>query len=133
MNVAQRSCIRFPLVIYLSLALCLIGAIPTPAAAMWLSPESPGSARRADLDRIRTVLENRLVAQRLSDLGLSATQVSERMSDLSDEEVHQIATRLDALTPGGDTALGVIIALLVIAILVIVVIQLSGHKVVITK
>ena len=133
MNEIRRSLFRFPLVVYLSLATCLIGALPSSAAAMWLAPNPIANERHADLLRIRTALENKLVAQRLSDLGLTPGQVSERMSNLSDSQVHALAARLDSLIPGGDAALGIVIALLIIDILVVVLIQLSGHKVIITK
>ena len=133
MNVVRKSLLRFPLAVYLSLAVCLIGAFPSDGAAMWLAPHSAVPAREADLTRIRAVLENRLVSRRLEDLGLTPPQVAERMSDLSDAQVHALAARLDTMIPGGDATLGVVIALLIIAILVVVLIQLSGHKVIITK
>ena len=129
----RRSLLRFPLVVYLSLAVCLIGALPSPSAAMWISPSAPAADRAADEARIRATLENKLVAQRLSDLGLTPTQVNERLSGLSDTQVHQLASRLDTLVPGGDATLGIVIALLIIAVLVVVLIQLSGHKILITK
>ncbi|MBI4687786.1 MAG: hypothetical protein HY756_08415, partial [Nitrospirae bacterium] len=55
-----------------------------------------------------------------------------RISQLSDQQVHQLALNLDEIK-AGDDGLGIIIALLVIAILVVLLIQLTGHKVVITK
>ncbi len=129
----RKSLLRFPLVVYLSLAVCLIGALPAPSAAMWISPAAALPDRQADLARIRGGLENKLVSQRLADLGLTPSQVNERLSTLSDTQVHELASRLDTLIPGGDATLGIVIALLIIAILVVVLIQLSGHKVLITK
>jgi hypothetical protein len=40
---------------------------------------------------------------------------------------------MDSLQPGGDSGLGLIIALLVIAILVVVLLQVSGHRVIVTR
>jgi type II secretory pathway component PulF len=59
--------------------------------------------------------------------------VSARVAQMSDAQIHQAVTQLDSLQPGGDSGLGVIIGLLVIAILVVVLLQLTGHRVVITK
>jgi hypothetical protein len=78
-------------------------------------------------------LESRLVSQRLSDLGFSQGEISSRLNQLSDEQIHYFASHLESLQTGGDAGLGIIIALLVIAILVVVLLQLSGHKVIITK
>jgi hypothetical protein len=47
--------------------------------------------------------------------------------------MHNLALQIDEIKAGGDSGLGIVIALLVIAILVVLLIQLTGHKVVITK
>jgi hypothetical protein len=49
---------------------------------------------------------------------------------MTDAQIHQLATNLDEVRVGGD-GLGVVIALLVIAILVVVLLQLTGHKVIV--
>ena len=68
-----------------------------------------------------------MIKQRLEDFGLTTDEINARLSKLSDAQVHEMATNLDALIPGGD-GLGIIIALLVIAILVVILIYLLGHK-----
>jgi hypothetical protein len=73
------------------------------------------------------------VGERLVQLGLTAEEVQQRLSSLTDQQVHQIALQLDELRIGQTDALGVIIALLVIAILVIVILKLTGHRVLVTK
>src|SRR5262249_996945 len=80
---------------------------------------------------IQRALETKIVEQRLRDWGLTPDEVGARLSQLSDEQVHQLATRLDALMPGGE--LGLIILLLVIAIIVVLVLYLTGHRVVVEK
>ncbi|MGB9714827.1 MAG: hypothetical protein ACPL1G_00215 [Thermodesulfovibrionales bacterium] len=52
---------------------------------------------------------------------------------IAEIQIHNIALNIDKLRLGGDccNGLGVIIALLVIAILVVLLIQLTGHKVII--
>ena len=80
------------------------------------------------MEKIRVILENKLVGQRLHDLGYTADEVMTRLSQMSDSQVHSFAQKLDDLKVGGD-GLGVVIALLVIVVLVLVILQLTGHKV----
>ena len=89
--------------------------------------------RTADIEKIQNVLETKAVRERLKQFGLSHEEIAERLSQLSDEQIHQIALQLDDLRVGQDSGLGVIIAVLVIVILVIVILQLTGHKIIVTK
>jgi hypothetical protein len=98
----------------------------TPSETLMLSP----STRAADVEKIQAALELKLVQQRLQDLGFSTDEITARLSQLTDEQIHSIAARLDDLKVGGD-GLGIVIAILVIIVLVIVIIQLTGHKVVV--
>ncbi|HET6465792.1 MAG TPA: PA2779 family protein [Nitrospiria bacterium] len=91
-----------------------------------------GPDREGSMKRIQSILESRLIVQRLADFGLTPAEITSRLNQLSDQQVHEIATQLDALQPGGD-ALGTVVVLLVIAILVVVLLQLTGHKIIITK
>ena len=96
------------------------------------APEAVSDSNRVtDLQTIQRILETKIVQQRLQDWGLTANEVEARLSQLSDEQLHQMATQLDALIPAGE--LGLIILLLVIAIIVVLVLYLTGHKVVVEK
>jgi hypothetical protein len=115
-----------------------MGIRPPAAIAMVapaLSPvaESPsGSHRLEDLQKIQRVLESKVVRQRLIDLGLTPEEVNAKLVGLSDEQFHQFATMIDAIIPAGD-GLGIVIALLVIAILAVILVYLLNHRIVITK
>lgn len=119
---------------YLVVSMFIIGIAPRleagfiPSEALNLSPTD----RNADLEKIQVVLEHRLVKQRLQDLGFSDEEIRSRLSQLSDEQIHNLAKQIDNLTVGKD-GLGVIIGLLIIAILIVILLQLMGHKVIITK
>ena len=119
---------------YLIVAMFIIGITPRVDAAF--APSQliglDTSVRTGDIEKIRTALEHKLVQQRLKDLGYTAEEISTRLTDLTDQELHTIASKLDNLTVGGD-ALGFVIAILVIIILVIVILQLTGRKVTVTK
>ena len=115
-----------------------IGLHPPETTAM-LSPalpaaaESPsGSHRMADLQKIQTVLESKIVRQRLEDFGLSQEEINARLAGLSDAQLHQFATDIDAIIPAGD-GLGIIVVLLVIAILAVILVYLLNHRIIITK
>jgi hypothetical protein len=117
---------------YLVCAMFVIGVAPrleaafSPSETLALSP----AARTADAETIRNALEQKLVRQRLADIGFSADEITARLSELSDEQVHYFASKLDELKAGGD-GLGLVIGILVIVALVIVILQLTGHKVVV--
>lgn len=115
---------------YLACAMFVIGIVPRAEAA-FLPSESLASSpadRTHDMGRLQAVLESKMVQQRLKDLGYSVDEITARMAELSDEQLHSLASKLDELKTGGD-GLGVVIALLVIAILVVLLIQLSGHRI----
>ena len=120
---------------YLVVAMFVIGITPrvyagfAPSEVVGLSP----GERAADLQKVRQFLEMKMVGERLKELGYTSEEIQSRLSQLNDEQIHQLATKLDDLKVAGDGALGIIIALLIIAILVIVIIQLLGHKIVIKK
>lgn len=118
-------------VLYLAFVFFLVGSIPRNSWAYFLeSQQALSFSREADINKIQRVLESKMVSQRLSELGLSVSEINSRLDDLSDADMHQFATRLDSLMPGGDAGVTIIL-LLVITILVLVIIQMTGHKVVI--
>ncbi|MBI1821503.1 MAG: PA2779 family protein [Nitrospirae bacterium] len=139
----KNSFLNKTVVLYLCMAILLIGAFPADLFAMFLSSSSPAEAnpfsmfsanREHDIKNVQKILETKLLQQRLKDLGLTAEQISSRISQLTDAQLHQISSKIDSMqTGGGGDGLGVIIALLVIAILVVVLLQVSGHKVIITR
>jgi hypothetical protein len=117
---------------YLAFVMFLIGIAPKVDAG--LSPSEVVAIaqpdRAADLQKIQTVLETKMVGERLKDLGFTENEIRERLRMLSDAQIHNIALDLDQLKVGGN-GLGVVIALLIIAILVVLLIQLTGHRVVV--
>ena len=119
---------------YLVLAMFIIGITPrvyagfSPSEVLSLSPID----RAADLQNIQTVLEMKMISERLRSLGFTSEEIQKRLSQLSDQQLSQFAQQLDDLKVGGD-GLGIIVALLVIAILVVILLYLTGHRVVVTK
>lgn len=132
--------VRTSLSLYLSAALIVTGGIaafPAAGLAAFVPSEAvlsaPAFDRDTELARLKTILERKVVSQRLADWGLGPEEVASRLGSLTDAQIHQTVVQLDSVQPGGDSGLGVVIAVLVIAILVVVLLQLTGHRVVITK
>jgi hypothetical protein len=76
------------------------------------------------------MLENRVVAQKLRDYGVSPDEARLRVASLSDDDLHTLASASKGLPSGGD-ALGTVIALLVIVVLVIVILKLMNKQIIV--
>jgi hypothetical protein len=126
-----------PLVIYLSVALLAISTFAGPAEAMFVpaAPYQKSAAypmesvgRAADIDKVQTALESKIIHQKLMDYGLSADEAMARVNMLSDEQLHQLAAQADSLQAGGD-AVGVFVALVIVALLVVLLIYLVQGRI----
>ncbi|MFA4829226.1 MAG: PA2779 family protein [Thermodesulfovibrionales bacterium] len=119
---------------YLIIAMFIIGI--TPKADAGLAPSAmiamSQTDRVTDMEKIQKVIEMKMVSERLEKLGLAQDEIQARLGSLSDQQIHKLALQIDDIKVGGD-ALGVIIALLVIAVLVVVLLQLTGQRVIVTK
>jgi hypothetical protein len=114
----------------------ILGITPRLEAAFVPSKaiNSKPSDRVSDLKVIQSALEDKLVRQRLQDLGFTSEEISEKLALLNEEQLHSIAQKLDDLRVGQDSGVGIVIAVLVIIILIIVIVNLTtGRKVVVTK
>ncbi|MBI4653592.1 MAG: PA2779 family protein [Nitrospirae bacterium] len=119
---------------YLVFAMFIIGIIPRVEAGFAPSDVIALSQvdRAADIDKIQKVLETKMVRERLEKLGYAQEEINSRLTQFSDQQIHNLALQIDDIKVGGD-GLEIVIALLVIAILIVLLIQLTGHRVVITK
>ena len=117
---------------YLVMAMFVIGITPrvyagfSPSEGLVLKP----GERIEDIGKIQKFLEVKMVQERLKNLGFTPEEIQGKLKDLNDQQMHELAMKVDDLKVGGDGA-GIIIGLLVIVILVIIIIQLSGHRIVI--
>ncbi|MEK7367792.1 MAG: PA2779 family protein [candidate division NC10 bacterium] len=121
---------------YLVAATALLGAFPREGAAALVptalaaAEQAPGRAE--DLARLQSLLERKVVAQRLADLGLSAEEIRARLNALDDARLHELAERMDGLLPAGDAG-AVVVALLVVVLLVVLIFYLMDRKIIITR
>lgn len=120
---------------YLVVAMFIIGI--TPRVYAGFSPSEAISMlsfdRSSDLEKIRKVLEMKMVREKLKDLGFAPNEIEKRLGQLSDHQIHQLALNLDELQVGGSSGWVVLIVILLIAVIVGVIIYVSGHRVVVEK
>jgi hypothetical protein len=107
----------------------------SPALAALASSQTTGattitSARDADMLVAQRGFENKIVAQKLRDYGLSPEDAQARLASMSDEDLHTLASATRGL-PSGSDGTGTIIGVLVVIILVIVVLRLMNREVVV--
>jgi hypothetical protein len=113
-----------------------LGALDIAPAAAGLVPSSLSGAtaiaspRDADLLVAERALENKVVAQKLRDYGVSPADVQLRLASMSDRDLHTLASASKGLPSGGD-ATGAVIGILIVVILVIVILKLMHRQVVV--
>ena len=113
---------------YLVFAIILL-TIPAQGWAMFIPTAESVSTRQADMTTIQKTLESTVVKQRLMDYGLSSEEAMVQISRLSDEQTHQLAANMDSVQAGAD-GLGAVAFVLVVAIIVVLILELTGHHVV---
>ena len=118
---------------YLVVAMFVIGITPrvyagfSPSEVVGLSQVD----RESDLQKIQNVIEMKMIGERLKQMGLTPDEIQKRLSQLSDQQIHQLALQLDELKVGGDAGWVVLGVLIVLAAIAVLVIYLTGHQVVI--
>ena len=117
--------------------LCSMTVLDVGPAFAGLAPStrtgvtSIGSARDADMLMAQRALENKVVAQKLRDYGVTAEAAQMRLASMSDQDLHSLASTSKGLPSGGDGATGAIIGVLVVVILVIVILKLTNREIVV--
>ena len=99
---------------YLTVAFSIL-SFASSAPAMFIPSPSEGngaSHRETDLQKIQKLLESKLVQHKLSQLGLTKEEIEARLHQLDDEQIHQVASQIHALEPGGGASWVFVIILL---------------------
>jgi len=115
------------LVLVTFIPVSLISTISKAAVtqSQMIAPEQNASTlREIDEIKVRRALENKIVAEKLMSHGLTTEEVSEKLNEMSDEQVHQIASLSDRIPAGGDGVVAVVVTVLVIVALVLLIIFL---------
>lgn len=88
-----------------------------PDAAM---PAPEVSQAEQDRAKVRQFLDRATVTEKLKAMGVDALNANSRVDALTDEEVHALAQRIDAMPAGGNFSQNEIIIILLVALLIIV-------------
>lgn len=107
----------------LAVAVAAALGIQAPLArAEIVSTESIVAQSQLDSDRakVQAFLDRASVKDRMQTLGVDGVLASERVKAMSDEEVHTMAQKIDALPAGGAFSQNELIIILLIAILVVI-------------
>jgi hypothetical protein len=83
-----------------------------------------------DLDKIRKFIEMKMVRERFNAFGFSPEEIQTRLNQLTDEQIHQLALKIDELKVAGD-GFGTVIIVLFIIVVVGLIIYITGHRVVV--
>jgi len=76
----------------------------------------------SERERVKAMLARPEVAQQLQKLGINAQQAAARVDAMSNEEVTQLAGRLDALPAGGTLSNNELIIILLVIVIVLLVV-----------
>ena len=95
------------------LVICI--ALPLPSQAAMLATDSALAATQRN--QVNRLLERADMQARLADYGVTASDVKARVAALSDDEVAQLAARIDSLPAAGTDLLG---ALLIVFIVLLI-------------
>ena len=88
--------------------------------------------RQSDLLKVQKVLESKMIRERLGQLGFTEEGIQQRLYQLSDEQIHQMALKIDELKIGGDAGEAVIIGFVVI-IFIVAVVYFLGYRLVLKQ
>jgi len=110
----------------MSLLALWAGCAPSPSFALPVGSYEQGPNRITGREAIDSFLAQELVSEKLSEMGLSKTEIEARLDRLSEEQVHALAVRLERIKAGGA---GWVIGLVGVVLLVGIVLFLLTHDV----
>lgn len=100
-------------------------------ASVIASHGGAGDLRAAEIAKVQTVLEQKVVMQKLLDYGVSPEEAMAKIRSMSDSDLHRLATLADRVAAGADGGVGWLIGLAVLVILILVILMLMNKRVVI--
>lgn len=99
-------------------------------ASVIASHGGAGDLREAELAKVQTVLEQKVVMQKLLDYGVSSEEAMAKIRSMSDSDLHRLASLTDRVAAGAD-GVGLAIGLAVLVILILVILMLMNKRVVV--
>jgi len=110
-----------------TIAVLLAAALAAPLPAAWggmIDNEAlaAGSPPEADRAKVQAFLERADIRERLQAMGVSGLNASGRVEAMTDDEVHALAQRIDAMPAGGALSDRDLLIIVVIAVIVAILI-----------
>ncbi|MBU3947540.1 MAG: PA2779 family protein [Proteobacteria bacterium] len=118
--------------LFLVFVMFFISIVPRVEAGFCPSESFSKHSRVTDMNNIQNVLEIKLIRERLSQLGLTQNGINDRLSQLNDNQIHQLALNIDDLRIGGN-GFEFLVVILLIGILVGIWFYVTDHKVNISR
>jgi hypothetical protein len=110
----------------------VLGTFRGVAEAGMIASSGAGSdLRAAEIAKVQTVLEQKVVLQKLLDYGVSSEEAMAKVRSMSDSDLHRLATLADRVAAGADGGVGWLIGLAVLVILILVILMLMNKRVVV--
>jgi len=104
----------------------MLGCFPTTASAKMVGSLDTGTTpRQAQEQRVQTLLAQAEVAQALQKAGLDASQISERLDRLDDQQLEKLGSNLETIQAGKGGAY-VLVAIAVILLFVLIYMQIEA-------
>jgi hypothetical protein len=102
----------------LMLAFALIA--PHARAALIPTPDAP-PAQNAERERVKALVARPDLAEQLKKMGIAPEEIQGRIDAMTDQEVHSLAGRLDAVPAGGDITTQEWLLIIIVILLVIII------------
>ena len=111
----------------------VLGSVRGVAEAGVIASSFSGAESRAeDMAKVQSFLENKVVVQKLIDYGVSPAEAMAKVSAMSAQDLHRLASLTDRAAAGADSSgIGLLIGLAILIILIIVIFKLMNKEIVV--
>lgn len=124
-NTVNRVLIMMVLVSFIQFSLFSnSGQASIADSRMIMQKSSRAGSRKIEEKKIRRMLENKILAKRLKNFGISEDEIYPKIKTMSDEQVHNLASLSDRMPAGGDAGVAAVIVIVTIAVAIIVLLVL---------
>ena len=87
--------------------------------------------RAAEIAKVQTFLESKVVMQKLIDYGVSPEEAVAKVRSMSDSDLHRLASLADRVAAGADSSFGLLIGLAILIILILIILKLMNKEIVV--
>jgi len=87
--------------------------------------------RAAEIAKVQTFLESKVVMQKLIDYGVSPEEAVAKVRSMSDSDLHRLASLTDRVAAGADSSFGLLIGLAILIILILIILKLMNKEIVV--